>query len=179
MRHLPPRLALVCTFLLGLALAGCGDDHPPADDDHATDGAHEHAENVGRHHGILAPFEGEGASGVIELKLHDDKGDLELWVTTDGKAPFDLPLDSVVQVKFTAQNKTVPLVVRDKDRNEDEAGNANNRDGKTNYFIYPGDTGADAAWLQGKAFKAMVTVSFTRDGKPYSTKEFELTPHVH
>ena len=74
---------------------------------------------------------------------------------------------------------SVELRVRNKDKNEDEAENPNNRDGMTNYFIFPGDTGADATWLQGKVFKAKVTVSFEKDGTKYTTQSFELTPHVH
>ena len=51
---------------------------------------HEHVE--GPHHGVPATFAGGGVSGHLELKLHDDKGDLELWLGQDIKLakPFDL-----------------------------------------------------------------------------------------
>ncbi len=128
-------------FLFAFLVACGGVDQPKDEDDHG----HEH---TSPHHGIVAPFEG----GHLELKLHDDKGDLELWLATD------------------------PNINKD---NEDEDGLPNIRDGKTNYFIFPGDTGADASWLQGKDFKATVKVSFDHAGKAHASEEFELVPHTH
>ena len=80
---------------------------------------------------------------------------------------------------FHDKGKSVTLKVRNTDKNEDEDGVANNRDGMTNYFIFPGDTGADASWLMGKAFKAEVSVSFAKGPAKYSTKKFTLMPHTH
>lgn len=40
--------------------------------------------NEGPHHGMLVPLTVEGsdeAVGYAEVKLHDDKGDIELWLT--------------------------------------------------------------------------------------------------
>ena len=124
----------------------------------------------------------EGDAGHLELKLHDDKGDLELWLTEDekGTAPIDLPLDAKISVTFVdMDNKVVTLAVRNTEKNEDEDGLPNIRDGKTNYFIFPGDTGADASWLQGKAFRAKVVVSFEHAGKTVKSEAFELAPHTH
>ena len=66
-----------------------------------------------------------------------------------------------------------------KNKNEGEDGLPNVRDGKTNYFIFPGETGADASWLQGKDFKAKVKVSFEHAGRAISSEAFELIPHTH
>lgn len=135
------------------------------------------------HLGVMAPFsDGEQTLGVAELKLHDDKGDLELWLTRDeeGTQPFDLPLDSVITVTFPGlDNKAVELRVRNRERNEDEDGKGNIRDGATNYFIFPGDSGEDASFLQGKTFAADVTVSFAGEEREWTTPVFELRPHVH
>ncbi len=141
---------------------------------------HEHAE--GAHHGVPAEFSGGGRTGHLELKLHDDKGDLELWLSEDaaGSRPFDLPLDATVQVEFIdLEDRTVTLRPRDADRNADEDGNPNVRDGQTNYFVFPGDTGADAAWLQGREFQSIVVLRFLRDGQEFRSEEFVLSPHTH
>ena len=172
------RLFLHFALALLLTLTGCGDDKP-ADKGSGDDGhGHVHGEDVGKHHGMLADFSGGDVKGQLELKLHDDKGDLELWLLSADGQPFDLPLDAVIGVAFDS-GKRVELRVRNKDKNEDEAENANNRDGMTNYFIFPGDTGADASWLQGKAFKDNVVVSFKKGDAAFTSKKFELTPHVH
>ncbi len=144
---------------------------------------HSHDSSKTPNMGILAPFSsGEEQRGVAELKLHDDKGDLELWLTGDeaGTQPFDLPLDSVITVSFSnLEKKTVELEIRNREKNEDEAGKGNIRSEKTNYFIFPGDTGADASFLVGKDFVTEVTLSFTADGVLYTTDPFELRPHTH
>ena len=175
------RLPLLVVFFLVVALGGCGDDKSAGTETAKTDAeadGHEHGDDVGKNHGVLASFSGGDIKGQLELKLHDDKGDLELWLMdADGK-PFDLPIDAVIGVAFES-GKNVELRVRNKDQNEDEAENANNRDGMTNYFIFPGDTGGDASWLMGKAFKDQVTVSFSRKTTTFKSDKFELTPHVH
>ena len=139
---------------------------------------HEHTP----HMGVLADFKSDKSTGTAELKLHDDKGDLELWLTKDktGKEAFDLPLGSVIKVTFPKlDNKSVELKVRNTDKNEDEDGQANIREKKTNYFIFPGDTGVDASFLVGKEFSSEVIISFTVDGTEYKTASFVLKPHVH
>ena len=133
--------------------------------------------------GILS-FQGPNGAivGYVELKLHDDKGDLELWIATDEaiETPFDLPLSAEIEVVMHDHgNKAVALKVRNTDRNEDEDGTPNNRDGKTNYFIFPGDTGADASWLMGLDFASDVTVTFSKDGTTYTAGKFHLIPHTH
>ncbi|MEM1108460.1 MAG: cobaltochelatase subunit CobN [Planctomycetota bacterium] len=155
--------------------------------DHAHDGDHDH---VGSHDGVLAALRASDGQrvGEIELKLHDDKGDLELWLLApDGATPYDLAADTPITVTFetvegkAAKNGTaVTLAVRNLDQNEDEDGVANLRDGnQTNYFIFPGDTGADASWLQGKEFEAEVLVSFKVGGETFRTDAFRLIPHTH
>ncbi|MDA1194218.1 MAG: hypothetical protein O2894_03465 [Planctomycetota bacterium] len=155
-------------------------DLPDDDGDH--DG-HEHEESHGPHDGMVAAFAGTDgkAVGHVELKLHDDKGDLELWIATDEgiKTPFDLGADSEITVTFHGRDRTVTLRVRDKDQNADEDGTATMRAGKTNYFIYPGETGADASWLQGAEFTCPVSVTFRQGDATFTTKQFQLKPHGH
>ena len=152
-------------------------------DAHHDDHDHEHDHHTGPHDGMVSAFTGpNGAAGYVELKLHDDKGDLELWIAQDEKItkPMDLPIGSEITVTFTSPKATtVTLKARNQEKNEDEDGTANNRDGKTNYFIFPGDSGADAAWLTGTSFEGSVTVSFQDGATAYTTKAFELVPHTH
>ncbi len=162
-----------------------GDDHGDKHEDghgHDEDGDHGHDEH-GPHDGMVTAFAGADgkAVGHVELKLHDDKGDLELWLATDEgiTKPFDLSLADKITVTFHGRDKSVTLAVRNTDKNEDEDGTANNRSGKTNYFIFPGDTGADASWLMGKDFSCPVSISFSSGGTKYSTQQFTLIPHTH
>ncbi len=143
---------------------------------------HEHASAP--HHGVGAPFKGaDGAvAGYVELKLHDDKGDLELWLTVDeaGHTPYDLPIDAGIQIVFSdVQGRDVTLRPRNTERNEDENGKPNVREGRTNYFIFPTSAGEDASWLQGKEFNSIVIVRFEREGNRMTSEEFVLTPHTH
>ena len=152
---------------------------------HGDGHSHSHGHDFGGtpHAGIVkAVKSGETQIGFAELKLHDDKGDLELWITKDeaGTQPFDLTLDSTITVTFPKMNnKTVTLRVRNSDKNEDEDGKGNIRDGKTNYFIFPGDTGADASFLMGKDFASDVILTFKVEGSEHTTGSFELIPHTH
>jgi hypothetical protein len=145
---------------------------------------HGHEHGPTPHEGVVAAFHGpEGVlAGHLELKLHDDTGDLALWLAKDAAiaAPFDLPLAATVRVQFVdVGNRTVELRVRNATKNEDEAGVANVRDGRTNYFIFPGESGADAAWLVGAKFASIVKVTFDADGRTYTSEEFMLVPHTH
>jgi len=190
MRH--PVVTLTSIALL-VMFTGCPADQgskPNGSHDHGHGGAdHPHGDGGGHDHdagggdGVLARFtQGDEKVGYLRLKLHDDKGDLELWLARDAELaqPFDLPLDSTITVTFTDKgNKTTTLRVRNRDKNEDEDGKATVRDGKTNYFIFPGDTGEDASWLKGADFLATVKVAFTADGKEYASSAFVLRPHTH
>jgi hypothetical protein len=141
---------------------------------------HEHVE--GAHRGVPATFKGGETTGHLELKLHDDQGDLELWLAEDKAStrPFDLPLDATVEVEFVdVGGRKIMLRSRNTNKNEDEDGNPNIRDGRTNYFIFPSQDGEDAAWLQGRQFQSIVVVRFTRGGQPFVSEEFVLKPHVH
>ncbi|WP_145248778.1 hypothetical protein [Aeoliella mucimassa] len=150
--------------------------------DESASGGHGHAHTP--HDGMVAALLNEAGStvGFVELKLHDDKGDLELWLAKDREItqPMDLPVDTEVQVTFADfGDKTVTLSVRNKEKNEDEDGTPNLRNGKTNYFIFPGDSGQDPSWLMGKQFKSAVTVSLSADGVNYTSEQFTLVPHTH
>ena len=132
-------LFVVMALVSGLFI-GCAEH----DDDHDHDNSGEHAHTQGAdsqesnadwqpefaslhddgedghdhtpHMGLVVPFRsGQATTGFIELKLHDDKGDLELWLTKDkaGTTPFDLPLDSAVSVTFPQlAGKIVTLQIR-------------------------------------------------------------------
>jgi len=144
---------------------------------------HTHAKTP--HDGVVSKLravEGGADAGWLELKLHDDEGDLELWLTTDeaGKAPFDIAPGSAISVTFVDHgNRKVSLAPRNTEKNEDEDGQPNMRDGKTAYFIFPGETGADASWLKGKAFQSVVFVDVDADGRKLRSEEFVLKPHTH
>lgn len=162
---------------------GADHDHAGGDDHHADDEGHGHDHDAGGSDGVVAQvLQGEEKVGWLRLKLHDDKGDLELWLARDGEfaEPFDLPLDQTITVTFTdKESRTAELAARNREQNEDEDGTPTARDGKTNYFIFPGDRGADASWLKGADFLATVKVSFAADGKDYTTSQFVLRPHTH
>ena len=165
----------ISALMVIFVMFGCTEDKKGKEDKAYKDPHHHHHTP---HLGVMSEFD----DGFVELKLHDDKGDLELWLTTDkeGEKPFDIPLDSVVKVTFPEmENKTVELKVRDSEKNEDEDGKVNIRDKKTNYFIFPGESGADASFLKGEDFSAEVVVTFTVNGKEYKTPAFTLEPHLH
>ncbi|MEZ6197137.1 MAG: hypothetical protein R3F20_15625 [Planctomycetota bacterium] len=122
------------------------------------------------------------ARGALELKLHDDNGDLELWLFNDGAArtPLDFPLDATIRVVFPALgDREITLRVRDAEENHDEDGKTQVRNGRTNYFIFPGETGEDASWLQGTSFAAPVRVEVPVGGETLVSSPFALVPHVH
>lgn len=143
---------------------------------------HGHEHRDGPHQGVPAAFQGGDVSGHLELKLHDDKGDLELWLAEDPEftRPFDLALDASIEVEFIdVAGRTVTLRPRNRTKNEDEDGNSNIRDGKTNYFIFPSQIGEDASWLKGEEFQSIVILRFARGGQSLVSEEFVLKPHVH
>ncbi|MBA3239290.1 MAG: hypothetical protein H0T62_13225 [Parachlamydiaceae bacterium] len=143
---------------------------------------HEHMDSP--HHGVVSKLftkSGEHV-GHLELKLHDDKGDLELWVAKNENMdiPFDFPLHSNVKVKFIDyNNKEVLLKARNYEKNEDEEGNINLRNKKTNYFIFPTSHQEDVSWLKGKEFSSIVIVSIEAEGNQYNSEELILVPHSH
>ena len=137
----------------------------------------------GPHGGLIAragTSDGEPAVWV-ELKLHDDLGDIEIWLARDRamEAPLDLPLEAALTLAFESPERTVTLRPRNQDLNEDEAGTPNVRDGQTNYFIFPGDSGEDATWLRGAEFRAAVTLSFPVGPRTIVTRDVLLRPHGH
>ena len=125
--------------------------------------------------------------GFLELKLHGDAGDLELWLyqgkmdVRNKPKPFDVPKDTVVTLTFpTHENKTITLAVRNGEENEDEEGVANMRDDKTNYFIFPGESGQDPEWLVGEtvtSWRGHVKADFEAGGTKYTCDPFVLVPH--
>ena len=139
---------------------------------------HIHA-NEGPNSGFLFPiFDSKREqTGTVEIKLHDDAGDLEVWLKSGGYEgdPWRLPTDTTLTLNFPALNKSVTLAVRDQDRNEDESGSSTIVEGNTNYFVFPGSTDEDASWLMGADFAAKVELRF----KEATTGSFVLRPHIH
>ena len=130
--------------------------------------------------------------GYLELKLHGDAGDLELWLyggfamsncltaLAGGKpTPFDVPKDTVIRLTFPSHpGKALEMRVRNADQNEDEQGTPNMRGGThTNYFIFPGESGQDQEWLKGETSRYVAAVAFEADGKAYACDPFVLVPH--
>ncbi len=159
-----------------------GHHHDDDDDDHAHD--HDHGHEHGRVVGVKALLKADDGStvGHVELALHDDAGDLELRLTkdADGHEPLDLPLDTAIEVAIGegAAARTVVLRARDTDTNPDESGATTVRSGKTNYFVFPGETGADASWLKGPSFRAPATLRVPSASGTW-TASLTLVPHKH
>jgi hypothetical protein len=144
----------------------------------ATGMPHIHA-NEGPNEGFLHPlFGSDGAQvGTAEIKLHDDAGDVEVWLTRgglDGEA-WDLPVATTLTMDFPALGKKIVLAVRDDALNADESGKATIRGGATNYFVFPGETGIDASWLMGAEFAAKAVLAF----EGAATATIVLRPHAH
>ena len=139
---------------------------------------HIHA-NEGPNGGFLFPIfdNNKEQTGTVEIKLHDDAGDLEVWLKSGGYEgdPWRLPTDTTLTLNFPALNKSVTLAVRDQDRNEDESGASTIIEGNTNYFVFPGSTDEDASWLMGADFAAKVELRF----EEATTGSFVLRPHIH
>jgi hypothetical protein len=167
-------LTKISTLLALLAIAGCAAPKLIVETH-----SHDHAP----HAGIVVPFStADAEAGFAELKLHDDKGDVELWLTRNlaGTEPFDLPLDSTITISFpNMDQKEIALYIRNREKNEDEENNGNIRHHKTNYFIFPGKTGSDATFLIGKDFITEAVIFFEVNGILYKTDVFELHPHTH
>jgi hypothetical protein len=191
-----PRKGLLENGVLHCHVLPRPSDHPPiravlrlrVDDIDVRDSlpldGHGHEHVATPHDGVLAQFNGPGGelAGHLELKLHDDKGDLELWLATDPRLehPFDLPMQASIQVNFIdLEGRNTQLRVRNQTLNEDEDGNPNLRDGRTNYFIFPTSPAQESDWLRGEDFQSIVQVSFEVEGLRYVSEEFVLTPHVH
>ena len=143
------------------------------------------AKNLPCNDGILTVLKAAdgGKGGFLELKLHDDAGDLELWLYSsalDGKKPkpFDVPKETVMHLTFPSHdNKSVTLSIRNGENNEDEEGTPNMRGDGTNYFIFPGESGQEPEWLMGEKWRGVVTVAFDVGGKKYGCDPFVLVPH--
>ena len=182
-KYLSKYLSLLFFSLFAVSgFAGSGHSHSHENvygEDSDFDYGHTHSHTP--HHGIVKPLKSAaGDIGFIELKLHDDKGDLELWITADEKGqPFDIALGSKIKVTFLDLDKIAMLRVRNTDQNEDEDGQGNIRNDKTNYFIFPSLDGESADFLKGKSFSSNVVVSFEMDGERYQTDSFVLVPHTH
>jgi hypothetical protein len=97
---------------------------------------------------------------------------------TGKPVPLDVPKETVIRLTFPSHpDKTLEMRIRNDDKNEDEEGTPNLRDGGTNYFIFPGESGQDAEWLKGEDWRGVAVVSFEADSKPFASDPFVLVPH--
>lgn len=137
---------------------------------------------AGPHDGIVGKLlRNASEAGWIEVKLHDDEGDIEIWLALDRtmKQPLDLPLDTAITIAFAKHAREIRLVPRNRQTNPDESGKPTIRNGQTNYFIFPGDTGADATWLKGDKFRDEIVVTIRTEQGAITSESFPLVPHTH
>jgi len=138
----------------------------------------------GPHHGwMIKLYSSDGIhTAWAEVKLHDDKGDLEVWYTQvrEGRGPLSLELDTPSVVTFPLLDLKTDLFVRNLKQNEDEDGKPTTRNGKTNYFIFPTLEDQDPKPFLGESFAspAILTVGDSINPHLQSTS-FLLVPHVH
>lgn len=136
----------------------------------------------GSHSGVPVQLTSDRAEIVFgELKLHDDKGDLELWLARDssGEDPFRVPVSTTITLEVREPERRITLAPRDTTHNKDEAGTSRIVAGQTDYFVFPGESGADAAWLQGREFIAEVRLSSEISGTRFTSGWITLVPHHH
>ena len=156
---------------------------PTTSSDAAKAPAHAHEKTP--HDGIIVAWKSDGApalSGYAEVKLHDDKGDVEVWLGKDRafKEPFLLPAESRPTLTLVdLAGRKLTLAPRDLAENKDEGGVAHLADGKTDYFIFPGTTGEDATALMGKTFSSLASLAFETGAQKAVSDEFVLQPHTH
>ena len=136
----------------------------------------------GPHHGLISSFYNSNGdlSGYLELKLHYVNGDLEVWLYSDRKfrKPFDIPVDSIIEVTMLDKSsKVVQLKMRDDRKKQEKNDNATIRANKTNYFLFFGNMEESNDWLKGKDFKSSVVVSFSYKDETYGSDIFNLVPH--
>lgn len=128
--------------------------------------------------GILVAIRtGEVVSGYAEIRFHAEFGEMEAWLGTDASmsSPLDVPVATQLVMRSTAASGgETRLAVRDQERNEDEEGNVNVRDGATNYFVYPTDYSEEPARPVGASGDTPVFIEFEAGGKKYRTSEFRL-----
>ncbi|MBT9556335.1 MAG: hypothetical protein IV100_09915 [Myxococcales bacterium] len=156
---------------------------PKAATDAAKAPAHSHEKTP--HDGIIVAWKSGGTpslSGFAEVKLHDDKGDVEVWLGKDRafKEPLRLPVESRLNLTLVdLSGRKLTLAPRDLAENKDESGVAHLVGGQTDYFIFPGTTGDDATALIGKTFSSVAALSFEAAGQKATSDEFVLQPHTH
>lgn len=128
--------------------------------------------------GLLAELRDAAGNSVgwAEVKLHGDAGDLELWLARDRRitVPLAVPAAAVAKLELAGPGRAIELRARDTVANKDERGRATLVDGRTHYLVFPGETGADPAWLMGEDFRSPARL--TVEGLSAS---FELVPHSH
>ncbi|MEO0662743.1 MAG: hypothetical protein AAFZ87_14495, partial [Planctomycetota bacterium] len=89
---------------------------------------HVHA-NEGPNGGFRFPvFDAEGGQlGTAEFKLHDDAGDVEVWLTQGGHGgdPWRLAVDTTLELHFPDLERGLTLAARDAERKIDVIFNGN------------------------------------------------------
>ena len=89
-----------------------------------------------------------------------------------------MPAATVITLAFPSHGgRSIELRVRNGEQNEDEDGVPNMRGGRTCYFIFPGETGADPEWLKGESWRGVVELAFESEGANFACDPFVLVPH--
>lgn len=137
---------------------------------------------VGPHGGVVAGCASPRQGGLFaEVKLHDDKGDIEVWFGEDGdfKKPYLIDPRAKVSLRFYERSRSIDLAVRDLTSNNDETGVSRLKNGLSDYFIFPGESGSDATWLSGGEFIDEVTLTLQKSDETVHCETVTLVPHVH
>jgi len=138
----------------------------------------------GPHHGwMIKLYSPDGTHNAwAEVKLHDDKGDLEVWYTQleNLGEPLSLELDTLNACTFPVRELKTDFFVRNRKKNEDEDGNPTILNGKTNYFIFPTRADQDPKPFLGESFASPATLTVGDPQAPrLQSPSFLLVPHVH
>ncbi|MDF3129695.1 hypothetical protein P0Y35_10860 [Kiritimatiellaeota bacterium B1221] len=138
----------------------------------------------GPHHGwMIKLYSPEGVhSGWAEVKLHDDKGDIEVRYqeVEDPAKPLLLPPETVNVLLFPELKLQADLFVRNLDENEDEDGVPTLMNGETHYFIFPTREDQDPKPFLGKKFASPARLLLGDPSEPQlMSPGFLLLPHVH
>ncbi len=116
-----------------------------------------------------------------EVVLRDDEGDMECRLFEDqhGNEPFGIPISpSLTTLFLQPEQRAANLQVRNTVINEDENGVPNIRGEKTDYSIYPGESGEERKWLAGSDFTGWMSIFFSANGTTHSSDVFRLIPQA-
>ncbi|MEM0969016.1 MAG: hypothetical protein AAGJ31_06690 [Verrucomicrobiota bacterium] len=135
---------------------------------------HLHA-NKGPHGGRLHPVFGEdgGQLGRAEIKLHEEAGKIEVWLTSGGFGGpvWDLSPNAKLTLTFPDLGRQIVMTGRDTGGATPVGGGKGTGRAKgTNYFVFPGEVETEDSWLEGPGFVAKAVLVL----EGASTGEFTL-----